>query len=1095
MINLKTASLALAISSLTLAGCGGSGSSSSSSPSTPVTQPPSATQVSGAAVKGVLRQAQVVAWELDANGAQVRKVGEAITDADGQYSIDLTSAYQGGVIEIEVSATPETRMVCDATDCAGVARGEEYELPDSFRMSAVTANPDGAKTLSAPVTAWSTMAANRAKALVADGRSLSQAATRAAAEVSLVAGFDVARTPARSITNMDNASEAEKKAAVMNAVIAEVVFQPGGTVESIAQRFESLAKVLEDGKLDDDDSDFTSAVSAASAAIIAIPEVKEQLPQSVISEVNLQAELIAEGIDAGESINDDLLADGVASKVEQFQQFVAQVRAWASSIEALDGDQLATAINADQDTIRAIFDETTQGQFEYLGLVVDSVNRFLMNNLEEANDMIRSGGTKTVNVYRDLNEQGELLGTATLAVSNNNGLRVQVTGTAGGTHQPVALTLQTTIPVTALELTPAKYGTLPILSALQQNNVWALSGSVGNNLKLNDLTLTLNLSSALNSTLAGGVFGEEASTLDARFVSASLTGDIEVSSDEGDRFTGNVDVELSRLADSAIRYPTLNASRISLKRFKLSGGFMSSNPGVSSFDAAVTLNVDNSTEFDVVAWADFSGNRRWTNESVTEAELALIKPDYEFEPVIGYVTATAGNGWGHIYGEQFQALGEPVSLNYFNPSAEAIQIVAESVADILGALSAIPGTWAFSEWGGDPTLFDAPPFDIETLRYASFHGGQYDGGGFTFSAPALLSGQNGQLVHVGEEGDEVHVGWVSTWEYDGGSGTDITIEQAAVQTLIGNDTFNNATSRANELLAGIPGAENVEPRFYYNRWDGRVYGDIGISYTRTPPADDKFAHFDACLENPGEVLRQLTGSSYGRVSQNDAYIECARVSLTSVYSDDYGYGAIWSELSWEQRNDLLALAQSKLDTSLGEAIEGDLTAESVQATLLFGEDAKNLQCPASLSVLAQFPDLETADYFLKGNLTVSATVDLPDLDVAKATVALQRSQYRGGEISANLVWNGGNYTVRAVSENVEELTGIGVEFFNAEGYRLTVNPVFEEVSGRQQLVDLTGQAWVGNDAVGVVKVRNTASGKLPVIEYPTGATTVIETLF
>src|SRR5690606_19110803 len=124
-------------------------------------------------------------------------VGTAETDQDGKYTLDLEDSYLGGLLEIEIGVNERTLMTCDAAACG--TKGEDVALPANFKLSAIASKPDASGTVSAPITAWSTMAAKRTKVLIESGKSLSEAARQATAEVSQVAGFDVGTTAALNI--------------------------------------------------------------------------------------------------------------------------------------------------------------------------------------------------------------------------------------------------------------------------------------------------------------------------------------------------------------------------------------------------------------------------------------------------------------------------------------------------------------------------------------------------------------------------------------------------------------------------------------------------------------------------------------------------------------------------------------------------------------------------------------------------------------------------------------------------------------------------------------------------------------------------------
>lgn len=133
------------LSSITLlSACGGGGSSSD-----PVYTPPSP-PVSGRAVKGVLQQAEVLAYRRAGTGWSLAR--STVTDDEGRFT--FAGGLPAGVVKIEVQPATSgiSRMVCDAASgCGAVAGpdigdvdnigyfdfGETMPMPEGFRMSTI----------------------------------------------------------------------------------------------------------------------------------------------------------------------------------------------------------------------------------------------------------------------------------------------------------------------------------------------------------------------------------------------------------------------------------------------------------------------------------------------------------------------------------------------------------------------------------------------------------------------------------------------------------------------------------------------------------------------------------------------------------------------------------------------------------------------------------------------------------------------------------------------------------------------------------------------------------------------------------------------
>ncbi len=1105
MTNFKKTALSLAVAStLAIAGCGG-GSSGGSAGGSGGDQ---AVQVSGSAVKGILKSARVNVYELDNAGGRVSEtpVGQTETDESGHYEVDLNDSYQGGLLEIEVTPIAgKTKMVCDASACGEVIKGQDLDVPEGFSLSSIAFKPKEGNKISAPVTAWSTMATKRTKALVGttkkdSGESYSpeEAARRATAEVSLVAGFDIARTNARDITNLEGASDDEQKAAVMNAVIAEAIFaETEGQELDFAANLEKLTKVLEDGSLDTQDGELKTSLDAATAKVDADETII--LSEAVQASLDSSFQKINDGTDASTSINDEFLSGDGANNIENFREFVAEVRAWASSIEQLDGDALTAAVNADRETIQNIFSSTTEGQFVFLGLTLDAVNEFILSSPEAVSAYVNNGGTETVTIVDD---SGRNVGTASLAFANDNGLKINISGTAGETYEPINLTMNTSIPVSELDVVqhPDGDGSINLLvDSLQKANSIVLSGTIGTGLiTLNELSLSLNLQEGISATVAGGLM-DDPDGIDTKFSSAKLLGKATVKSKAGDVFTGQIDLALTRLTD--IQHSALNASRMSLKSFSIAGAFDSADPNVLSFNASAALNVRNGAEFDVLSWAEYSSQSRWLDIAAGSEDLKFMDPSEKLAPVVpvvGVINADFGTEYSWASGEYFYEGGGSV-FNQYYPGAEEQKALTESIiAKFREQVGNLTGTFQVVPDSIDSTFepVEYQPVEISALSwsYAQFsYTESFSSFDLTLELDGLPQGFSGRLEYV-TDAKVSNVAYVSRW--DDSEPADIYIWEDSLSS----SPIDFQSIYAEVDLGKYELTEGAQSRGFYlraNTWESETYYDGGVTYELLASRTD----FDKCVVNPVTEIEKLTGWTYSSFSAEGARLECARNTLTEGWfnvvgseMDVFGEDDIYLDLSG-----MPVAGDSLLEQSLGSDLYPAVTSQAYQARLIFGEEAAALTNPGSVSVLTEFPNLETADYFLNGSITVGAEVDLMELGLntagattAKATVVLDRTSKAGGTVTADVTWNGGNYNAKVISENFETLKGVNVEFQNAEGYSLVLEPVFDE---NKELVDLTGKAMVNDSQVGTVALRNAGAGRLPVIEYNDGSEAIVETLF
>lgn len=577
----------------------------------------SAQTVSGTAVKGLLKNAQVTVFELDGSGNRLRSVATATTNEQGEYEAALSAAYQGGLLEVEVAPVPgQTRMLCDASACGSVAKGEELELPKDFKLSAIVAKADGDR-VSAPVTAWTTMASKRAKASADRGEDIETAVKEAYYQVQQIVGFDPSKVAAKDVNSLAGASEEEQQAAVMNAVVAELIFKDSVDSDDYLDKFERFTSAIEeDDSFGDANDGFelsglaVATEQALETASIDDPEVlsKLQTQSAVYEDPANQGGLTATEFDPDNVVDEDA---SPSEKIENFKQFVAGVRTWATSIEALDTAQLGEVV--DVETVEAVFRE---GPIASLKLAQEIINQSLESVALEPAEIssLLEGASKTIALL----DNGVEVGTAELTASDEGGLRFEVVGTVSGEAGTALLPFELAIG-TSLSPESVDFNTQTVKAVLADTEV-VVNGQVEDGtgsalLRLNDVVARLELANAVNADSSAGYVTDE--QLDDAFVGASLKGGLELYAEFGESFAGSFEGRLTRLQEGH-RF-VFTSSPISVQKLKVGGTFTAASG--ETFDASVNLNVNNASEFDTFAWLDYSGEVHWV-----DVELGLDAP-------------------------------------------------------------------------------------------------------------------------------------------------------------------------------------------------------------------------------------------------------------------------------------------------------------------------------------------------------------------------------------------------------------------------------------------------------------------------------------
>ena len=618
MDKFKRLALAVAVSSgLVVTGCGGGGSSSPSAGTPPGGD---ASVVSGSAVKGVMKNAVVTAYELDDSGERLdTPVGTTTTDNEGQYRIELNDNYEGGLVEIEITVNSETRMVCDASACG--TKGADVTLPGDFKLNAIGKASAPGSAVSVPVTAWSTMAAKRAKTLVAGGKSVADAARQAKAEVSQVAGFDIENTVARDVNDLTGASAAEAQAAVMNAAVAELVFSGG---ENVAATLDSFSDALNDGSINSED---TFTATSLSSAVKTVVETTDGLDDETQESLNNQtAQFDAAGDNLAPSYDEELdLEEGAtqADKIAAFQSFVSQFRSWAGSIDetaaALQDETSAVsiALDADAETVSDIFAQAGVTG-DLVSKVLDAFSQQLAGTEGRAAllDALENGTPFTAQLNWTDEEDPTVTGTMDAELvfeDTESGLKATATGSVsqtGGETRQFDLVIGTSLSQSDLDLS---YDAEKVLSLLAQNNV-TVSGTVGDGTGFDRAVLDLVANLELSESITGEV------TADAvleKFSAITLNGSVALANPEAASFDGEISVKAVNMTGSS--FSALDEP-FSPESFALSGDFTATSG--RTFNLSTSLNSSSAQRFNLFTYLDYSDTTAAFDFEVDRAEVA-----------------------------------------------------------------------------------------------------------------------------------------------------------------------------------------------------------------------------------------------------------------------------------------------------------------------------------------------------------------------------------------------------------------------------------------------------------------------------------------
>ena len=263
----------LAASGLLLSGCGtgngGSGMDSASSISSTTSAATRSVTISGGAVKGVVQNGIVTAWEIseDAHGhwATSQQMGKAVrTNSRGQFQLPVLTKLNGWVV-IELKADDRTTMVCDVTpscDVNGsqVPFGQAFPLSSSFELSAaVDLSSTSPQVYLTPLSQLAVSLAQRSPEGLS-GSNLKSAYSQVENWFGLNAGTLQLAPPDLTHLNSATTSTDAIQLAVTNAAFLALVNQSGwSSIEQVLQTASN--QILQNGDLTTTSGSTSSAVT------------------------------------------------------------------------------------------------------------------------------------------------------------------------------------------------------------------------------------------------------------------------------------------------------------------------------------------------------------------------------------------------------------------------------------------------------------------------------------------------------------------------------------------------------------------------------------------------------------------------------------------------------------------------------------------------------------------------------------------------------------------------------------------------------------------------------------------------------------------
>ncbi|PKH01239.1 hypothetical protein CXF72_17650 [Psychromonas sp. MB-3u-54] len=664
--------LAVAASLAALTGCGGSSDTTTDTQSV---------SLSGTAAKGIIQNGVVTATELSSTGAELGVVGTATTDAKGHYQLTLNDTYQGGVVQLTLTAGLDTKMICDATEGCGTDAlfGSTVSLGAGFSLNAIVQPDANSQTVSAQITPLTHMA--NARVFNKGGEINAASVDAAISEVSQIVGVNIMESETVDITSSEslaNASDESKKLALFNAGLANLLVAGNDSVSgNIERNLANLASSFEDGQFDANDAVKMTEITTAVAIALTYAKTNNEINASLtkaLADTQTAVDLITSNT-VNDIFNPEPSDSAGESDRDKGKALLTNARTFIETIAADFKDPL-DALAIDTKTVGEALDADSAIMAELLGVAIDQTLTDLDRKIV---DFTLVDNNYTTDITDSKNEK---IGSITTSLRfYDSGMAITLNGQLVGDLMSVDitnLTLATNLTKDALTISPDK----SLLNAITaQTADVMLTGFIGNSvtsLTLNGVELSL---SATDEVTIDTTAGADNSGLETEISGASFSGGLLIQSADAS-FAGDAQIELVGFANSASEVP------LNLKTMVVNGEFTSFARG--SFAAGAKLTIDNATTFDTFGyfdyestayeWVEFDYNLTASDLAIVEAAVADVQDGAEF-------TNIYYNSWNGAYEASYTYLATDVDdFGYTSSYSDYGNVSIDNLANLEAAV-------------------------------------------------------------------------------------------------------------------------------------------------------------------------------------------------------------------------------------------------------------------------------------------------------------------------------------------------------------------------------------------------------------------------
>ncbi|HHJ18995.1 MAG TPA: hypothetical protein ENJ84_04080 [Gammaproteobacteria bacterium] len=528
--------------------------------------------VFGTVAKGLVQKGLVEAFELDdvlikGNLTFSKKVGAAVTDDNGKFTMKLFPQYSLRPIRLIFTARSDTSMTCDVHSDV-CEYGKRVLLPEKFTMDAILPVVPHATRVKAQVTPYTDMAFSRA--LNTDSLTVNKI-NAANSEISQMLGFDVLAVEPADITNLPaDASDESLLYAAFLAGAGKLILEDPDAATKGAEKF---GEAFADGAFSREDAVSIKKLLASTRSAAESAGINNTKAINQFNVVEAQ-------IGPDDSYNPEP-SPPFADDIALAKTLVGEVRSFLTDITADPFD----AFSADIKSARKVLNQNSQALIEMFTNVITQVAEDFDGKTEE--ELLQGDGKHTVQITDASNTP---IGSVVATVSTDaQGIKVEITEaeTALPNGIQMSFILRPNTSIDALRGVPFE------LTSLDIN----LSGRISNSevtLAMTDFQLIGNLPAAttinqLNEPLR-----------DLNLGKVTLTGTIDISNTQNAiNYSGAITLSTVGLESNTPK----RINTMSLEKAVLDGT-LSSNDG-RSFTAKFELVIDNAASFDTFAFLNY----------------------------------------------------------------------------------------------------------------------------------------------------------------------------------------------------------------------------------------------------------------------------------------------------------------------------------------------------------------------------------------------------------------------------------------------------------------------------------------------------------